>query len=283
MKKILITGADGQLGCALLATAPAGFQAIAANRSVLDITDQKAVNWWLAENEPAGIINAAAYTAVDRAEKEQSLAFDVNAEGAKNLALAAHEAGISLVHISTDFVFDGGKGMPYLPSDAVNPLSVYGKSKAQGEVYVNAVCPGASIIRTSWVYSPGHPNFLTTMIRLMKEKDQLAVVADQIGTPTYTVPLAQACWKVLELDLSGIFHWSDAGVASWYDFAVAIQEEGLRAGLLDRQIPITPIRAVDFPTDAVRPAYSVLDKTAVWAALDCIPVHWREALRQALR
>ncbi len=283
MKKILITGADGQVGCSLSANAPIGFQAIAANRSVLDITDPEAVLLWVAENNISGIINAAAYTAVDRAEEESSQAFRVNADGPKNLARAAREAEIPLVHISTDFVFDGRKGSPYEPTDPVSPVSVYGESKARGEVFVSEVHPDSAIIRTSWVYSKGYPNFMSTMLRLMKEKEKLSVVADQIGTPTFAEPLALTCWNALQNELSGIFHWSDAGVASWYDFAVAIQEEGLHAGLLERPIPISPIRTIDYPTPAARPPYSVLDKTASWQAFDCPSVHWREALREVLK
>lgn len=283
MKKILITGAAGQVGSALLSSAPTGYSAVAANRAVLDITDQKSVLNWVVDNKPDGIINAAAYTAVDLAEEESVMAFSVNADGPRNLALAAAELAIPLVHISTDFVFDGQQATPYKPADLINPLSVYGESKARGEGYLAELySEKSSIIRTSWVYSMGHGNFVSTMIRLMKEKDQLSVVADQIGTPTSASPLSEACWQILNLELSGIFHWSDAGVASWYDFAVAIQEEAIQAGVLSSPIPIQPVTTNDFPTAAVRPAYSVLEKTASWQKLGLTSRHWREALRNSL-
>ena len=283
MKKILITGADGQVGSALLSSAPNGFAAVAANRAALDITDQKSVLNWVLENKPAGIINAAAYTAVDLAEQESALAHSVNAEGPRNLALAAAELSIPLVHISTDFVFDGRQATPYKPADPVNPLSVYGESKAKGEEYlINLYSEKSAIVRTSWVYSTGHQNFVSTMLRLMKEKDKLSVVSDQIGTPTSAKPLAKACWQALALELSGILHWSDAGVASWYDFALAIQEEAVQCGVLSSPISILPVTTEDFPTAAVRPAYSVLEKNLSWQKLGLTSEHWRAALRRSL-
>ena len=283
MQNILITGADGQVGSALQACVPAGYQVIPANRHVLDITNQADVLQWAETHKPAGIINAAAYTAVDLAEKESDLAFRVNADGPLNLALAAKEWSIPLVHISTDFVFDGQQSAPYKPTDPVSPVSVYGESKASGEAHILSTIPqNGSIIRTSWVYSMGYSNFVSTMIRLMSEKDQLTVVADQIGTPTSARPLAMACWAALDRQLSGIYHWSDAGVASWYDFAVAIQEESLRLGILKKEIPVLPINTVNFPTPAARPAFSVLDKVGSWESLAQTPDHWRVALRNNL-
>ena len=283
MKRILITGADGQVGSALVKSAPEGYVAVAANRKALDITDERSVLDWVIENKPAGIINAAAYTAVDLAEKESAAAFSVNADGPRHLALAAAQMDIPLVHISTDFVFDGHQSAPYKTTDPTSPVSVYGESKAKGEAFITDLCSAqSSIIRTSWVYAPGHGNFVSTMLRLMSEKDKLNVVSDQIGTPTHAFPLAEACWQALQLRSFGIFHWSDAGVASWYDFAVAIQEEAILSGLIANSIPIHPVTTADFPTPAVRPSYSVLDKTDTWGRLGLEPRHWRMSLRDAL-
>ena len=283
LKKILITGADGQVGNALQLSAPDGYIPIVANKSALDISNRSEVLRWVETEKPAGIINAAAFTAVDRAESESDLAFRVNAEGPLNLALAAQGMSISLVHISTDFVFDGRQSTPYKPGDTVNPLSVYGESKARGEAHILSTSPEhGSIIRTSWVYSMGYANFVSTMLRLMSEKDRLTVVADQIGTPTSAQPLALACWAALERRLSGIFHWTDAGVASWYDFAVAIQEESLQLGILKKAIPVLPIDTDQFPTPATRPSYSVLEKAESSKSLGQSPDHWRIALRRNL-
>ena len=283
MKNILVTGANGQLGVALAQAVPAGYTVTPATRASLDITSQKSVFDHLGEGEYAGIINAAAYTAVDKAESEPAAAAAVNTEGAGNLAIAAREHGIPLVHVSTDFVFDGNKGSPYLPLDERNPQSVYGKTKADGEDAVLAV-EGlqASIIRTAWVYSAGDGNFVSTMLRLMSERDSIGVVADQIGSPTSVAGLAGACWHFIASDQPGIYHWTDAGVASWYDFAVAIQDEAINLGMLERRIPIAPLATSQYPTPAVRPGNSVLDKAGCWDAMNWTPEHWRVALKLAL-
>ncbi|MEW5755431.1 MAG: dTDP-4-dehydrorhamnose reductase [Pseudomonadota bacterium] len=282
--KILLTGANGQLGFELQRTAPAGTTIVATDVGELDITNAEAVEILAERTKPNMIINAAAYTAVDKAEQEQGEAYAINAEGAAHLASAAHRYNARLVHISTDFVFDGKKSTPYLPADTPIPLSVYGASKLKGEQRVREITQGdALIVRTAWVYSSHGANFVKTMLRLMREREQLGVVSDQIGSPTWTKGLANAIWGlVAKSDLKGVYHWTDAGVASWYDFAVAIQEEALQLGLLDKTIPIRPILTTQYPTPATRPAYSVLDKTATWAALETTPIHWREQLRQML-
>jgi dTDP-4-dehydrorhamnose reductase len=231
--------------------------------------------------KPDVVINASAYTAVDRAEEEVDLAFRVNATGPKNLALAARKAGSRLIHVSTDYVFDGTACTPYPPQAPCSPLGVYGKSKRQGEINVLEVIDEPLIIRTSWLYSQYGNNFVLTMLRLMNERDELKVVADQIGAPTWASTLAAAIWAAVgKRHLKGIYHWSDAGVASWYDFAVAIQEEAFSQGKLTSLIPIHPIRTDQFPTPVTRPAYSVLDSTASWSDFDTEPMHWRAALRQ---
>jgi dTDP-4-dehydrorhamnose reductase len=282
--KVLVTGSGGQLGRELLRTVPKAHELVALSSALLDITDAVQIERALSGHEPAVVINAAGYTAVDKAESECERAQAVNSEGPGLLARATVARGIRLIHVSTDFVFDGTKGSPYLPDDAPNPLGVYGESKLAGERAVMAVDSGVLVLRTAWVYSAHGHNFVNTMLRLMRERTSLGVVADQIGTPTWAKGLAQALWRAVDApQMQGIHHWTDAGVASWYDFAVAIQEEAEAWGLLDRAIPIRPIRTQDHPTPARRPAYSVLDKTATWEALALTPPHWRVVLREMLR
>jgi dTDP-4-dehydrorhamnose reductase len=188
-----------------------------------------------------------------------------------------------LIHISTDFVFDGSASQPYKPDAATAPLGEYGRSKRAGELAVQSVLPQALILRTGWVYSRYGSNFVKTMLRLMSERDDLAVVADQVGTPTWAHGLAEAVWAcAARPQLSGIYHWSDAGVCSWYDFAVAICEEAFALGLLASTVKIRPITALEYPTPAHRPAYSVLDKTNSWRDFALAGVHWRQQLRAML-
>lgn len=282
--RVLITGASGQLGHELVAAAPERMHVCAFGRDDLDITDTAAIAERFEAAAPDVVINAAAFTAVDRAEHERARAFAVNENGATNIAAAAALRDARLIHVSTDFVFDGRQATPYSPADPPNPLGVYGESKLAGETGVlRELGQRALIVRTAWVYSGHGHNFVNTMLRLMREKDELRVVCDQIGTPTWAGGLARTLWAAVESDASGVLHWSDAGVASWYDFAVAIQEEGLAAGLLDRAIPIFPIRTAEYPTPARRPACAVLDKGAAMVALGQRPEHWRVALREALQ
>jgi dTDP-4-dehydrorhamnose reductase len=281
--KILIIGSKGQLGTTLTQSVPDEITCTALDLPEFDITDAQQVESVVVGIEPDVIINASAYTAVDKAEEEVELAFAVNAKGPKNLALAARQTGSRLIHISTDYVFDGTACTPYMPDAPCNPLGVYGKSKREGEVNILSLLDDAVMVRTSWLYSQYGTNFVLTMLRLMKERDQLKVVADQIGAPTWAGTLAKAIWAFVDKpEISGIFHWSDAGVASWYDFAVAIQEEGIKRGLLNRAIPIHPVRTDQFPTPAARPAYSLLDCTAAWKALGIDPIHWRVAIGRML-
>jgi dTDP-4-dehydrorhamnose reductase len=229
------------------------------------------------------IVNASAYTAVDRSETESDIAYAVNATGPKNLAVAAQRTRTRLIHVSTDYVFDGTACTPYPPQAACNPLGVYGQSKRQGELNILEVIEDPVIIRTSWLYSQFGNNFVLTMLRLMNERDQLKVVADQVGAPTWATTLATAIWAVAgKKHIKGIYHWSDAGVTSWYDFAMAIEEEALERGHLDRPIPILPITTAQFPTPVKRPAYSVLDCTRSWRDFAIAPMQWRVALRQML-
>lgn len=274
--KALIVGAKGQLGRGLQATAPAGAEIVAHDVDTLDITDAAAVGALVEAERPDLILNAAAYTAVDKAEAEEDLALAINATAVGHLAAAAKANGARLVHVSTDFVFDGTSGVPYAPDAAPNPVSAYGRTKLAGERLAGAE---ALIVRTAWVYAPEGGNFVRTMLRLMGERPEVRVVADQIGTPTYAPGLASALWTLAEQGLSGLHHYTDAGVASWYDFAVAIQEEGLAAGLLESAVPVIPIATTDYPTPARRPHYSVLDKSSTFAALGGPMPHWRDNLR----
>lgn len=277
--KALITGAGGQLGRALVDIAPEGWSCRALARADLDLTDLDAVQSAVRSAAPDLVLNAAAYTAVDRAEAEEELAFAVNSAAVGALAAAARECGAHLVHVSTDFVFDGTSPRAYRPDDRRNPLSAYGRSKAAGE---DAAGQSPTIVRTAWVYGAGGANFVTTMLRLMRDRDEVRVVADQIGAPTWATGLARVVWRLGMERLSGVWHHSDAGVASWYDFAVAIQEEALALGLLERAVPVIPIGTADYPTPARRPAFSLLDSGATRAALGMPAVHWRANLRRML-
>lgn len=282
--KIFLTGRDGQLGWELLKRTPPAWEVSVFGSAELNIQDAAAVQAAVRKSAPQVIINAAAYTAVDKAEKDQASAFATNSTGASNLAEAAKKSKARFIHISTDFIFDGSKSAPYLPSDPPHPTGVYGASKLAGEEQIRAILPDDSVIlRTAWVYSSHGNNFVKTMLRLMGEREGIGVVADQIGTPTWAGGLAQTVWLLAEHPaLTGIFHWTDAGVASWYDFAVAIQEEALQLGLLHKEIVILPIRTEDYPTPARRPPFSVLDKTSTWQALNCSAPHWRVNLRTML-
>lgn len=282
--KVVITGGAGQLGLELQATAPAAVDLVPLDHRQFDLTDPGAVRDRLGSIRPDVILNAAAYTAVDRAEQEPERALAVNRDGPRLLAAMAAETGTRLVHISTDFVFDGCKSSPYAPDDAANPLGVYGRSKLAGEEAVLGLLrTECLIVRTSWLYAAHGGNFVQTMLRLLHTREELTVVADQVGTPTWARGLARALWDMVFRDCKGIIHWSDAGVASWYDFAVAIQEEGLALGLLKHKKGIKPVSSAEFPTAARRPAYSVLDKTETWGVLGYHAPHWRENLRMMLR
>lgn len=281
---VLLTGAGGQLGHALQATALAQCQVIALTRQQLDICNQDAVMQLVTQLKPDWVINAAAYTAVDRAEQEADLAFAINATAPGYLAEAVAKSGGKLLHISTDFVFDGFASTPYQPEDNPNPLSIYGESKLAGERQVLTILAERGlVVRTAWLYNASSRNFVTTMLRLMRERDEIRVVADQVGTPTATQTLAPMLWQGILQAWQGIYHMTDAGVASWYDFAVAVQHHALRLGLLQRSVPIWPILTAEFPTPAKRPAYSVLDKSKTWQQLKTAPLHWQEQLCQTLK
>jgi len=282
--RVLITGAAGQVGRALLASIPPSVEARSVTHADLDIGNASQVKSYIAKFAPALIINAAAYTAVDKAESEQGAAQRVNAEGPAHLAQSALSYGARLLHISTDFVFDGSASSPYKADSPTAPLGVYGATKFAGEQAVlSTLGKQALVVRTAWVYAAQGQNFLRTMIRLMNERGAVRVVADQVGTPTAAASLAAVLWKfAARPELSGVFHWTDAGVASWYDFAVAIAEEAAARGLLQRAVSVAPIASVEYPTPARRPAYSVLDKRTTIEVLGVQPDHWRVQLRNTL-
>lgn len=284
--KIALFGANGQLAQTLLNSPFASQHTITAyTREQLDISDEPALRTELDSLLPDVIINAAAYTAVDAAETDDLTARAANAAGPKHLArwAAEHQSTNWLLHISTDFVFSGRSHRPYRPDDQPDPLSIYGRTKLEGELHVRYLARDNSLVlRTGWVYSPYGRNFLKTMLRLMAEKDSLNVVDDQIGTPSSTLGLVRCIEAAVNQRPSGTLHWSDAGVASWYDFAVAIQDEAVKQGLLDKTIPVNPIPAAEYPTPAKRPAFSVLDKTDTIRVLDCRPEHWRRELVHVL-
>jgi len=284
LKKVLITGADGQLGYELQRTVLAGYECIATDKDDLDITHADAVNAFVKKHQPDVIINSAAYTAVDKAEEEVELATAINTTGAGNLAQVTKDKHIQFMQISTDFVFDGKGYTPYPVDATAEPEGMYGKTKQEGdELVLKILGDDTFIIRTSWLYSAHGNNFVKTMLRFMAERKELGIISDQIGTPTWANSLAQAVWQAVDKKVTGIHHWSDAGVASWYDFAYAIMEEGVALGLLDKTITLNAITTADYPTPASRPCYSVMDKTTTWQALAFKSEHWRVALRKMMK
>ena len=277
--KVLIVGADGQLGRALQAGAPTDATITACNRAQLDITDTDAVASVMARTQPDILFNAAAYTSVDRAEAEPVTADAVNAVAVGGLADAARAVGAHFVHLSTDFVFDGLSGKPYAPDAETAPLNAYGRSKRAGERLAG---DDALVVRTSWLYAATGGNFVLTMLRLMRERSPVRVVADQIGAPTYAPGLAKALWRLGRDGVRGMCHYSDCGVASRYDFAMAIQEEAMAIGLIETAVPVIPVATADFPLRAARPPCVILDKAKTWALLGNPAPHWRAQLRTML-
>ena len=278
--KILITGCNGQLGneLQLLEKNYPNHQWLNTDVEELDITNQLAVNQFVAENKVDGIVNCAAYTAVDKAESDRQLATALNTEAPAYLAAAIEKRGGWLLHISTDYVFDGTNHTPYVETDTPCPDSVYGSTKLAGEMGVMKFCRKTMIIRTGWLYSTFGNNFVKTMLRLGREREQLGIVFDQVGTPTYAHDLAQAIMTAIEQGVKpGIFHFSDEGVCSWYDFAKAIHR---MAGINSCQV--SPLHTEEYPTPAIRPHYSVLDKTKIKQTYGIVIPQWEESLQKCL-
>lgn len=276
MTKLVVIGKSGQLAWEIARLNP---EAICLGRDDIDITSAEDIAAKLDALKPDAVINASAYTAVDKAESDEANAYLINETAVANLADYCKANNAFLVHVSTDYVFNGEKGSPYTVDDAIEPQGMYGKTKAAGEAKIKSILPDASaIIRTSWVYSSHGNNFVKTMLRLMAEKPQLGVIDDQIGSPTWAKGLARASVEAAERKVSGIYHWSDEGVCSWYDFAIAIQQLGIEKGLLQQAIPVNPIPSSAYPTPAKRPHYSVLDKTLTRDTYNAPLIHWRAQL-----
>lgn len=277
--KVLVCG-KGQLGMELQRSCPASVELSVLGRDQLDITDPQAVTDALAALQPQAIINAAAYTRVDHAETDVAAAWSVNHGGPRNLISAVNSTGAYLLHLSTDFVFSGDSSRPYEPSDPVGPLGVYGESKLAGEAALMDLGRNNwAVLRTAWVFSAHGNNFVKTILRLLAEKPRLTIIADQVGSPTWAHLLAETCWQAVTTKLQGIHHCTCDGVASWYDFALAIQELAVARGLSKTSCEILPIRTEDYPTPAKRPHYSVLSNDSLKQALPQVPRrHWRQAL-----
>ena len=275
---------EGQLGTELCARLrSAGYDAIAFTQHDADFTQADRLRTAIAERRADWVINCAAHTQVDKAESEKELAFAVNRDGARAVAEAVAGYGGHLLHISTDFIFDGTQSHPYREEDVPNPLGVYGLSKWAGEQAVGEVMPDALIVRTAWVHGAHGHNFVKTMLRLAAERDELRVVDDQIGSPSWTGDIADALIALIDRDARGCYHFTNEGVASWYDFAVAILDEARVLGFSIQAQRVTPIPTSGYPTPARRPAYSVLDKQKIRAALARPIPHWRAALVAMLR
>nr|WP_250565270.1 dTDP-4-dehydrorhamnose reductase [Adonisia turfae] len=287
MMKILLLGCEGQVGQELKLTLPSLGAVIAWNRTNLDLTNLESIVPAVVNQQPDVIVNAAAYTAVDKAESEPDLAHRINAAAPEKLAQAAVACGASLVHISTDYVFDGQQNRPYQPDTETNPLGVYGHSKRDGELAVQAITAQSVIFRTAWVYgAKGKGNFVKTMLRLGAERDELGVVYDQVGTPTWAYDIAQAIATLiphLQKNNFGVYHYTNSGAVSWYDFAVAIFEEARTLGYPIQLSHVQPITSEQYPTPSQRPAYSVLAGEKIAKVINQTAPHWRTSLRKMLK
>jgi dTDP-4-dehydrorhamnose reductase len=281
MINILVTGGDGQLSKCIRKLTYKIPQAnfIFVSRLELDITNSLVVTSFFQNNNIQYCVNCAAYTAVDKAENDKDNAFKVNVTGVKNLAITCNKNGATLIHVSTDFVFDGNKCVAYNENDKTNPLSVYGLTKLKGEQAITEQLNNYFIIRTSWLYSEHESNFMKTMIKLSKNKETLSIVEDQIGTPTYASDLAEVIINLIASNSNqhGIYHYSNEGLASWYDFAKAIFDER------KSNIKLTPIKTDEYPTPAQRPKFSVLDKTKIKSNLNITIPYWRDSLKKAIQ
>ena len=282
MTKILLTGITGQVGQELPKTLTNLGEVVGVSRQEFDLSQSEQIKQKIAEIKPNIIVNAGAYTAVDKAEEDSKLAIAINADAPKAIAISANDIGATVVHISTDYVFNGKNHTPYLETDTTDPLGVYGNSKLQGEIGIRENCDRHIILRTAWVYGArGHGNFVKTMIRLGESREELKVVADQIGSPTWSYDIADAITNLLnksqeDSTINGVYHFTNSGVASWYDFALAIFE------LSGLSCEVSPIESSEYPTPAQRPHFSVLNKAKIKSITGISIPHWREALVECL-
>jgi len=286
-KSILLIGSNGQLGTELQNFLSSNYQVIAVTRPEIDLTQTDNLRKIIRETQPEIIINAAAYTAVDKAETEPEMATAINTTAPQIIAEESQKLGSFLIHFSTDYVFNGNSNYPYQESDITNPVSVYGQTKLAGEIAIQKACSQYMILRTAWVYGTyGKSNFVKTMLRLGKERPEVRVVADQIGSPTWAQDIALTITQIipqLTSEIAGIYHYTNSGVASWYDFATAIFEEAEKLGFPLKIANIIPITTPEYPTPAKRPAYSVLACEKISQILGTYPPHWRQELRLMLK
>jgi dTDP-4-dehydrorhamnose reductase len=291
MMKVLVTGCNGQVGTELMGLAAGfGIDAVGVDYAELDITDAGAVTKVMQELQPQAVINAAAYTAVDKAESESEQAYAVNRDGPANLASACAEHNIPLLHISTDYVFDGNKQGAYTEEDDVQPLGVYGKSKLAGDVAVRETCTQSIILRTSWVFSAHGNNFVKTMLRLGQEREQLAVVADQTGCPTAAREIAHTLYNMLVANVEagsnghwGTYHFCQPEPTNWHSFAEAIFAEARAQGIALKVEAVRPITTKEYPTAAQRPANSVLDCSKIEKDFNLSIKPWQESLAEVIK
>lgn len=283
MNKILVTGANGQLGNSIrsLASQYPEFNFLFTDVDTLDICDPVAVHLYVTKNQVNYILNCAAYTAVDKAEDNEEICSRINWIAVRNLGDAARSVGAKVIHVSTDYVFDGTNCQPYVETDATCPVSAYGRTKLAGEKALMEACPNSVIIRTAWLYSEFGTNFVKTMLRLGSEREELRVIFDQVGTPTYAGDLAAAILAIVEqasndFFVPGIYHFSDEGACSWYDFTVKILQ------LADITCRVVPIETKEYPTLATRPHYSVLNKGKIKQIYKISIPHWEESLRSCM-
>jgi dTDP-4-dehydrorhamnose reductase len=281
-KSILLIGSNGQVGTELQNTLLSHYKVVTLARPQIDLTQPDNLRSIIREIQPEIIINAAAYTAVDKAESEPEIAHAINATAPKIIAEEIQNLGGFLIHISTDYVFDGNSNSPYQETHITNPLSVYGQTKLAGEIAIQKTCPRHLILRTAWVYGTyGKSNFVKTMLRLGKERREIRVVADQIGSPTWAKDIALTITQIipqLNSEIAGMYHYTNSGVASWYDLAIAIFEEAEKLGFPLKIENIIPLTTPEYPTPAKRPAYSVLACEKISKLLGNYPLHWRQRL-----
>lgn len=282
--KVIVSGASGQLGRAVVGSSPDGCSVLGLSRGEMDLCDASSIEAAIRTHRPDVVINCGAYTSVDLAEAVPADAYAANRDGAENISRALNGKGCRLIHISTDFVFDGESNRPYRPDSEANPINVYGQSKLAGEQRVTSVLPDRSvIIRTGWLFSHVGRNFLTTMLSLMASRDRLSVVSDQVGGPTSCEAFCEVIWGfALRPDLSGVFHFSGAGVASWYDLAAYISYRARQLSILESQCCVEPVSAEEYGATAPRPTFSVLDCSGTYDALAISPTHWMKSVDKEL-